>query len=96
MIVPQGWDPVQGVFYADGTVRDPSIPAAIMGYFRNRSADILPSIPDREGWIAKTLNWSEKWLSDSKRTWKDGLEIAEIEANLLESAQLTAMRKPTT
>ena len=30
MIVPGSWGPVQGVFYADGTVRDPSIPAAIL------------------------------------------------------------------
>jgi hypothetical protein len=92
MIVPKGWGPVQGVFYADGTVRDPSIPAAIMGFFRKRSADILPSVPDREGWVTRIIDRSNKWLNDTNRTWKDGLDIAEIEANLLESAQLTAMR----
>ncbi len=94
MIVPEGWGPVQGVFYADGSVRDPSIPAAIMGFFRNRSKDILPSVPDREGWVTKTIDRGDKWLADPERKWKDGLDIAEIEANLLESAQITEMRKP--
>jgi len=96
MIVPKEWGPVQGVFYADGTVRDPSIPAAIMGFFRKRSGDILPSVPDREGWVTKIINQGNKWLIDTNRTWKDGLNIAEIQANLLESAQLTAMRIPPT
>ncbi len=94
MIVRKGWGPVQGVFYDDGTVRDPSIPAAIMGFFRKRSADILPSVPDREGWVSRTIDRSEKWLNDTTRTRKDGLDIAEIEANLLEAGQLTAMRIP--
>ncbi|MGO9482937.1 MAG: glycoside hydrolase family 2 TIM barrel-domain containing protein [Candidatus Kryptoniota bacterium] len=96
MIVRKGWGPVQGVFYEDGTVRDPSIPAAILGFFRKRSGDILPSVPDREGWVSRTIDRSEKWLNDATRTWKDGLDIAEIEANLLEAGQLTAMRIPPT
>jgi len=48
MIVREGWGPVHGVFYEDGTVRDPSIAAAIMGFFRKRTADILPAVPDKE------------------------------------------------
>ncbi len=31
---------------------------------------------------------------DTSRTWEDGLNIDEIQANLLESGQLTAMRIP--
>jgi hypothetical protein len=96
MIVRKGWGPVHGVFYEDGTVRDPSIAAAIMGFFRKRSPDILPSVPDKEGWVTKIIQQSEKWLKDENKNWKEGLDIAETSANLLESAELTAMRTPPT
>ncbi len=92
MIVRQGWGPVHGVFYEDGTVRDPSIAAAIMGFFRKRSPDILPAVPDKEGWVTKIVDQSNKWLENPDPNWKDGLNIAETSAHLLESAELTAMR----
>ncbi len=96
MIVRNGWGPVHGVFYEDGSVRDPSIPAAIMGFFRKRNADILPAVPDREGWVTKIVDSSDTWLRDSARTWKVGLGIAETAAHLLEAAELTPMRIPPT
>jgi Glycosyl hydrolases family 2, TIM barrel domain len=96
MIVRKGWGPVHGVFYEDGSVRDPSIPAAIMGFFRKRSADILPGVPDREGWVSKVVDQSDSWLKDSTRTWNDGLDIAETAAHLLEAGELAAMRIPPT
>jgi hypothetical protein len=92
MIVRQGWGTVHGVFYEDGSVRDPSIAAAIMGFFRKRSADILPSIPDKEGWVTKVIDQSDKWLKDPERSWNNGLNIAETAAHLLEAGELTAMR----
>jgi hypothetical protein len=94
MIVRKGWGRVHGVFYEDGSVRDPSIPAAIMGFFRKRAADILPCVPDSEGWVSRIIDRSDKWLNDTSRTWKDGLDIAETEANLLEAGELAAMRIP--
>ncbi len=96
MIVRKGWGTVHGVFYEDGSVRDPSIAAAIMGFFRKRSADILPAIPDKEGWVTKVIDQSDKWLKDPERTWKKGLDIAETAAHLLEAGELTAMRIPPT
>ena len=96
MIVREGWGTVHGVFYEDGSVRDPSIAAAIMGFFRKRTADILPAIPDKEGWVTKVVNQSDKWLKDPEGTWKDGLDIAETAAHLLEAGELTAMRIPPT
>jgi len=96
MIVRNGWGTVHGVFYEDGSVRDPSIAAAIMGFFRKRSTDILPSVTDQEGWITKVTDQSEKWLNNPDKTWKDGLDIAETAANLLEAGELTAMRIPPT
>jgi hypothetical protein len=96
MIVRKGWGTVHGVFYEDGSVRDPSIAAAIMGFFRKRSGDILPAVPDQEGWVTKVVDQSDTWLKDNKRTWKDGLDIAETAAHLLEAGELTAMRIPPT
>ncbi len=96
MIVRKGWGTVHGVFYEDGSVRDPSIAAAIMGFFRKRTADILPAVPDKEGWVTKIIEQSNKWLNDPDRNWKNGLDIAETASYLLESAELTAMRTPPT
>lgn len=96
MIVRGGWGSVHGVFYEDGTVRDPSIAAAIMGFFRKRSGEILPADTDREGWIARITERSDKWLKDPRAGWKEGLDIAETCAHLLEAGELTAMRIPPT
>jgi hypothetical protein len=96
MIVRNGWGTVHGVFYEDGSVRDPSIAAAIMGFFRKRTANILPSVTDQEGWITRVIDRGDQWLKDPEGTWKDGLDIAEIAAHLLEAGELTALRIPPT
>jgi len=96
MIVREGWGNVHGVFYEDGSVRDPSIAAAIMGYFRKRTPDILPAVADREGWIGRVLDRSDQWLKDTEGSWKDGLDLAETAAHLLEAGELVAMRIPPT
>ncbi len=96
MIVRKGWGTVHGVFYEDGSVRDPSIAAAIMGFFRKRTPDILLADPDKEGWVTKVIDESNKWLKDPAGTWKDGLDLAETSAHLLEAGELTAMRIPPT
>ena len=96
MIVRKGWGTVHGVFYEDGSVRDPSIAAAIMGFFRKRSADILLPVPDKEGWITKICDQADKWLKSPEASWAEGLNIAETSANLLEAGELTAMIIPPT
>ena len=93
MVVRKGWGEVHGVFYEDGTVRDPSIAAAVMGFFRNRGTDVLPSVTDKEGWVTKVVNNGYKWLGQTDATWEEGLAIAETAANLLESGELIAMRE---
>ncbi len=96
MIVRRGWGKIHGVFYEDGTVRDPAIAAAILGFFRNRGEDILMSTPDSEGHLTAVLNDGAKWLAQPDAPWSDGLDIAERGANLLEAGQLIAMRDPPT
>jgi hypothetical protein len=90
------WGDVHGVFYPDGTVRDPSIVAAIMGFYRNRTANTVLENPDRERWVARAITGGNTWLAQPAPDWQQGLKQAEIEANILETAQLVPMREPPT
>ena len=45
LMITKRWGNVHGVFYPDGTVRDPSIPAAMLGMFRNRTQESCLKIP---------------------------------------------------
>jgi hypothetical protein len=87
----RGWGDVHGIFYPDGTIRDPSIPMAVMGIFRNHGPDVVLEVPDREGRVTQTINNARNWLSNGNGNWSSGLDIAEVAANLLESAQLVPL-----
>jgi len=89
----RGWADVHGIFYADGTVRDPSIPMAVMGIFRNRDPDVVLERPDREGRVTRTVADARNWLASANGDWHAGLDIAEVAANLLESAQLVPLHE---
>ncbi len=89
----RAWGDVHGIFYPDGTVRDPSIPMAMMGIFRNRGSNVVLERPDREGRVTRTLAEAQAWLANYYGDWKTGLDIAEVAANLLESAQLVPMHE---
>lgn len=99
MIVRRGWGRIHGVFYEDGSVRDPSIAAAIMGFFRNRGEDIMPTVIDYEGRATYVVTIGRKWLatcdaragSRPEAVWNEGLHLAETGANLLEAGELVAM-----
>lgn len=56
---------VHGVFYPDGTVRNPAIPAAMFGLFRNRSDNALPENVNRENWVNSDIAVAEAWLTNS-------------------------------
>ena len=90
MITPY-WGNVHGVFYPDGTVRDPSIPAAIMGFYRNRGEKVVEEVPDRENHLTEAVVGNRKWLAAANPDWSEGLDLAEISANLAEAAQLAPM-----
>ncbi len=96
LMITKRWGDVHGVFYPDGTVRDPAIPAAMFGLFRNRSDTVLPELPDREGAVGRAITNAQTWLNSDNNNWAAGLNAAETLANLLESAQLVAMREPPT
>jgi hypothetical protein len=92
LMIAQYWGNVHGIFYADGTVRDPSIVAALYGFYRNRGPDIVMEESDREGITSGVLQDARKWLTEPKPDWFAGMVIAETEANTLEAAQLVGMR----
>ena len=85
------WGTVHGVFYPDGTVRDPSIAAAMLGFFRNRGRNTVEEVPDRENHVTEAVMKNKRWLADPNPDWKTGLDLAEVSANLLEAAQLVPM-----
>ena len=90
MIVREGWGNVHGVFYEDGTVRDPSIYTAIKGHFRNRK-NIRLEEPDAEGKVTSVLRRIDSWKEAGANDFDRGADLAEVAANLLESAQLAPM-----
>jgi len=96
LMIGKSWGDAQGVFYPDGTVRDPVIAAAVMGIFRNEGDNRVLENPDRESWVTTPLQRGAKWLATANPDWNEGLEIAEIEADMLEANQLVAMRFPPT
>jgi hypothetical protein len=93
LMVTKYWGDVHGIFYEDGTVRDPSIPAAMLGMYRNRGTNVVLENPDREGWVTRTVANSRKWLADTKAPYAEGLRQAEIAANILEANELVPMRE---
>ena len=96
LMITKGWGDVHGVFYPDGSVRDPAIAAAVMGIFRKNDAGFRLENPDRESWVTRAVAAGTVWLADPHPDWNKGLEAAELEANMLQGNQLVAMRDPPT
>jgi hypothetical protein len=91
LMITGNWGTVHGVFYPDGTVRDPSIPAALLGFFRNRGQDVVEDVPDRESNLTNAVTKNRAWLADPNADWKAGLDLAETSANFIEASQLAPM-----
>lgn len=93
------WGDIHGIFYPDGTVRDPSIVAACLGIFRNRDLSTsVPEYPDKEGHVTAAIRLVEEAFSESKESFRSTrastdaiLEAAERCANLLEASQMVPM-----
>jgi len=104
LIIGGYWGDVHGLVYPDGTIRDPSIIAAIYGFHRNR--DLKTSIkpnPNKEGHAYRALEFLENALKDDTRLFRNRrkssseiLEAAEYCANLLEGSEMVPMYEPPT
>ena len=98
------WGDVHGIVYPDGTVRDPSIIAALFGFYRNRDLNtIVKANPNKEGYAQRAITKIESTLTDVYKVFEnrrastdDILEAAEWAANLLEGAEMVPMNIPPT
>lgn len=108
MIGKDVWNRVHGICYADGTVRDPSIVAALYGFYRNRSESLIPSDVNQEGYVYRAIGKADRLLrrtrngisfapgGDHSNDTAELLELCEYVANLLEGGQLVPMDVPPT
>ena len=104
MIGRDMWNRVHGVVYPDGTVRDPSIVAAIFGFFRNRGPEALRPDVNQEDYAERALFYAERALRESRHPGSENpsedaeklLEACEFTANLLETGELVPMDVPPT
>ncbi|MHB1355399.1 MAG: glycoside hydrolase 5 family protein [Anaerolineae bacterium] len=93
------WGDIHGIIYPDGTVRDPSIVAAVQGFFRKRSGQAVTTHLNKEGAITRVLSAAAGWLAepaqaDAIKPYADGLEALEVMANLMEAGELVPMAQP--
>jgi hypothetical protein len=75
-MITGNWGTVRGVFYPDGTVRDPSIPAALLGFFRNRGKGVVEEVPDRENHLSPGTAWAIQRCMASRRHSSPGRSLA--------------------
>jgi len=107
LIIQGYWGEIHGIFYPDGTVRDPAIVAAIMGFYRNRDLNtIIKTTPNREGWAEKIVKEIEEALGQkddhpvfgarlhSKEQTDKLLDAAEDAADLMEASEMVPMSTP--
>ena len=80
--------------YPDGTVRDPSIVAAIRGFFRRRGPDMIPPAVDKEGAATRVLDQANAWLGAANSDYANGVGLLETIANLLEAGEHVPMSDP--
>ena len=104
MIGKDMWNRVHGIFYPDGTVRDPSIPAAILGFFRNRSETAIAEDVNQENYLDRAILYCDRVLMKCRQNSSfnhendifEALEVCEFIANLLEAGELVPMNYPPT
>ena len=102
LLVHGYWGDVHGVVYPDGTVRDPSIVAAIMGFYRNRNPEtVIKPYANKEALAAQALKDLETAMSENTANFRhkkadvnEILEATEYIINFLESCELVPMFSP--
>lgn len=93
------WGDVHGLVYPDGTIRDPSLVAAVYGFYRNRNSKTsIKTNANKEGYANKAIKMLEDALKQETKVFRnkksstdDLLEAAEYCANLLEAGELVPM-----
>ena len=96
------WGEVHGLFYPDGTIRDPASIAAVMGFFRNLNPKTrVKARANKEGNVEKALALVNEALKDDTSIFshKDNdlenvLDAAERCIMYLEGCELVSMHEP--
>ena len=103
LIIEGFWAPLHGIMYPDGTVRDPSIVAAIMGFYRNRTETRVVPQGNREQYAQKAVDRVKKALAirgietlflKKEAPLDEILEAAEMCVNILECCEIVPMDNP--
>jgi len=92
LMIEEGlWETNHGIVYADGTVRDPAIVAALFGFFRNRDPQtvVLPNV-DLELNATRAVQLASTALREHADE-EELLDAAEFLANMLEGGELVPM-----
>lgn len=101
LMIRDHWAPIHGLVYPDGTIRDPSVIAAMLGFFRNRTPNRVLADPNREGKAVVAIERLKKAMAVSTEIFAERhfssdavLEATEWIVNLLESSEMVAMIDP--
>ena len=97
------WGDIHGIFYPDGTIRDGSIIAAIMGFYRNRTETAIKPNANKEGYATRGIEMLRAALEEKTEVFhaerkpvEEILEACEFCANLLECCEMVPMYEPPT
>ncbi|HYQ59273.1 MAG TPA: cellulase family glycosylhydrolase [Draconibacterium sp.] len=98
------WGAIHGLVYPDGTIRDPSVIAALFGFYRKRDLNTSIKVnPNMEGHALMAVKLVEEVLGGETEVFRfsqkpvdDILEAAEYCANQLEAAEMVPMHEPPT
>jgi len=97
------WGDIHGLFYPDGTVRDPATVAAMMGLFRKKTPDRIRHNANKEGKANEAIERIRRAMTDHTKTFEytrrptdELLEAMEWAANILECCELVPMIDPPT
>ncbi len=93
------WGDIHGLVYDDGTIRDPSVIAALFGFYRNRTPGRILANPNKEGHAYRAVKAVEDALKvepttlfmSRPKTTDDILDAAEYCVNILEACELVPM-----
>ncbi len=93
------WGDIHGLVYDDGTIRDPSVIAALFGFFRNRTTGRILANANKEGHAYRAVQAVEDALRvepttlfmSKPKTTDDILDAAEYCVNILEACEMVPM-----
>jgi hypothetical protein len=92
MIGKSMWRDIHGIVYPDGSVRDPSIVAAVQGFFRKRDGKVIAPNLNKEGAVTRALTMAADWLKPAAdQPYSMGLCALEMMANLIEAGEIVPM-----